>query len=185
MRWLPGTRILTEAVGGGLVVRGATKVPRAYPPRNRGSQRLLRGSPETELFEPHTEVLEAAAHAGCEHPQVRTTDREHPTVEVLARELDRRREAGKHLGVRIVDLVQADQVDRETVRLVDRAGGAVDETDLAFELTRQELVGRHFIDLGQPEQAGHRDGPLAPLVRTEHRRLELEARPRLHVVKRQ
>ena len=70
-------------------------------------------------------------------------------------------------------------------RLVDRARGAVDEADLALELTGQQLVGRHFVDLGQPQQARDRDGPLAPLVGAEDRRLELEGRARFDVVKRQ
>ena len=125
MRWLPGTRILTEVVGGGLVVRGATKVQISVAARggpDAGTREAVScGGAEAELLEPDAEILEAAAHAGREHPQVGAADREHPAVEVLALELDRRREAGEHLRVGIVDVVQAHQVDREAVRLVDRA----------------------------------------------------------------
>ena len=42
----------------------------------------------------------------------------------------------------------------------------------------QQLVDRHVVEAGQPLQARHRDGPLAPLVGAEHRRLELLARGR-------
>ena len=191
MRWLPGTRILTEVVGGGLVVRGATKVRVSVARDRRDRTRRLAGrsgydgGAEAELLEADTEVFEAAAHAGGEHPQVGTPDRQHAAVEVLALELDRRREPRQHLRVGIVDLVQTDQVDGEAVGLVDRARGAVDEADLAVELTGQQLVGRHFVDLGEPQQAGHGDGPLAPLVGTEDRRLELEGRACFDVVKRQ
>ena len=46
----------------------------------------------------------------------------------------------------------------------------------------QELVGRHAIQLGEPEQPGHRDRPLPPLVGAEDRRLELLIGPGLHIV---
>ena len=66
-----------------------------------------------------------------------------------------------------------------------RAARALDEADLAVELAGQELVGRHLVDLGQAQQAGNGDRPLAPLVGAEHRRLEFEARARLDIVERQ
>src|SRR4051812_7078182 len=145
----------------------------------------LNGGAEAELLEADAELVEAAAHAGGQHPQVGAPDREHAAVEVLALELDRRREPRQHLRFGVVDLVQADQVDREAVGLVDRARGAVDEADLALELTGQQLVGRHLVDLGEPKQPGHGDRPFAPLVGAEDRRFELEGRARFHVVKRQ
>ena len=49
----------------------------------------------------------------------------------------------------------------------------------------QQLVGGHAVELGEAEQARHRDRPLAPLVGAEHRGLELLVRARLHVVERQ
>ena len=60
--------------------------------------------------------------------------------------------------------------------------GAVGEVDLDVGVARQQLVGRDLVDLGEAQQPRHRDRPLAPLVRAEHRRLELEARPCLDVV---
>ena len=52
-------------------------------------------------------------------------------------------------------------------------------------VARQQLVRRDLVDLGEAQQAGHGDRPLAPLVRAEHRRLELEVRARLDVVQRE
>ena len=69
--------------------------------------------------------------------------------------------------------------------LVDRAAGALDEADLAVEVAGQELIGRNLVDLGQAQEAGNGDRPLAPLVRAEHRRLEFQARARFDVVERQ
>ena len=43
------------------------------------------------------------------------------------------------------------------------------------KLAGQELVGRDFVDLGQAQQPRNRDRPLAALVRTQYRGLELEA----------
>ena len=61
------------------------------------------------------EIVGAAAHHRGEHPEVVAADREHLAVEVLALELDRRRVAGDHRGVGVVDLVQPDEVDGEAV----------------------------------------------------------------------
>src|SRR5262249_45362173 len=83
----------------------------------------------------------------------------------------------------VVDVVEAYEVDREAAGLIDAPGGAVDEADLAVELAREELIGRDLVDLGQPQQAGHRDGALAALVGPEDRRLEFEARGGFDVVK--
>ena len=64
----------------------------------------------------------------------------------------------------------------------DRLG----EVDLEVVGARgQQLVGRHPVELGQPEEARHRDRALTPLVGAEHRRLELLVGARLHVVERQ
>ena len=49
----------------------------------------------------------------------------------------------------------------------------------------QQLVGRHPVQLGQAEEARHRDGAFTPFVGAEHRRLELLVGARLHVVERQ
>ena len=73
----------------------------------------LRRGPEAELLEPGAELFEAAAHARRQHPQVGAANRSMPAVEVLALELDRRREPGKHLRAGIVELVQAHEVDGE------------------------------------------------------------------------
>ena len=70
-------------------------------------------------------------------------------------------------------------------RSIAAAGAGLDEADLAVELAGQQLVGRDLVDLGEAQQPRHRDRALAPLVRAEHRRLELEARARLDVVQRQ
>ena len=50
---------------------------------------------------------------------------------------------------------------------------------------REQLVDRHVVEAGQALQAGHRDGPLAPLVGTEDRRLELQLGRRLDVLERE
>ena len=49
----------------------------------------------------------------------------------------------------------------------------------------QQLVHRHAVEAGQALEAGHRDGPLAPLVGAEHRRLELVLGGRLDLLERQ
>ena len=49
----------------------------------------------------------------------------------------------------------------------------------------QELVGRHPVELGEPQEARHRDRPLAPLVGTEDRGLEFLVGAGLDVVQRQ
>ena len=49
----------------------------------------------------------------------------------------------------------------------------------------EQLVDRHVVEAGQPLQAGHRDGPLAPLVGPQHRGLELLARGGLDLLQRQ
>ncbi len=49
----------------------------------------------------------------------------------------------------------------------------------------QQLVGRHLVDLREPEQARDRDRPLAALVRAEDRCLELQVGAGFDVVKRQ
>src|SRR5207248_9511939 len=49
----------------------------------------------------------------------------------------------------------------------------------------EELVGRHPVELGEAEQPGNRDGPLAALVGAENRSLELLVGPGLHVVERE
>ena len=49
----------------------------------------------------------------------------------------------------------------------------------------QQLVDRHVVEAGQALEPGHRDGPLAPLVGAEHRRLELLLRGRLDLLQRQ
>ena len=65
--------------------------------------------------------------------------------------------------------------------IADRLG----EVDLDVVRPGQELVGRHLVDLGQPEQARHRDRALTALVGAEHRCLELQVGARLDVVQRQ
>ena len=121
-----------------------------------------------------------------EHPEVGAPDREHAAVEVLALALERSREPVEDVRVRVVELVQAHEVDREPGVRVERARTAgVDEADLAVELARQQLVGRDLVDLGEAQQPRDRDRALAALVRAEHRRLELETRTRLDVVQRQ
>src|SRR5207245_11795457 len=49
----------------------------------------------------------------------------------------------------------------------------------------QPLVARLAVEVGEALQARHRDGAFAPLVRAEHRRLELLPRFRLDVLQRQ
>ena len=49
--------------------------------------------------------------------------------------------------------------------------GEVD--DLALVVGREELVDRDGVELRQPLEPRHRDGPLPPLVGAEHGRLEL------------
>ena len=49
----------------------------------------------------------------------------------------------------------------------------------------QQLIDRHVVEPGQALEPGHRDGPLAPLVGPEHRRLELLVRGRLDLLERQ
>jgi len=89
----------------------------------------------------------------------------------------------KDVSVGVVDLVQAHQVDRELGIAVDATDCArLDQADLAVELTRQQLIGRDLVDLGQAQEARHRDGALAPLVGAEDRRFELETRAGLDVV---
>ena len=196
MRWLPGTRILTEVVGGGLDVRGAAKVrsgvarrsPRSrpgLPDDSRDGSGRRRGGRAARARTPSSSRLRPMQRR--EHPQVGAADREHAAVEVLALELDRRREPVESICAsgsstscrRTRSIVKPCRPGRSTL------AGAVDEADLALELAGQQLVGRHLVDLGQAQQPGHRDRPLAPLVGTEHRRLELEARARLDVVERQ
>ena len=113
MRWLPGTRILTWVGDGAGTSRRASVVARTVAAACRIGQ--LGGGAQAELLEPGAELFEAAAHARGEHPEVGAADREHPAVEVLALELDRRREAGEDRGVGIVELVQAHEVDREAL----------------------------------------------------------------------
>ena len=60
--------------------------------------------------------------------------------------------------------------------------GALGEVDLDVRVAREQLVGRHLVDLGEPQQTGHGDRALAPLVRAEDGCLEFEIGARLHVV---
>ena len=104
--------------------------------------RVDRRGPQAELVEPAAEVVGTAAHHRGEHTQVVAADREHLAVEVLALELDRGRVAGDHCRVVVVDLVQADQVDREAV--VDRRPTGVGRgRSRRRVLPGQELVGGH------------------------------------------
>ena len=115
---------------------------------------------QAELLEAGAELVDPASHHRREHAQVRTADRQHPAVEVLALELDAGREAREDLRVGIVEVVQAHEVDREA-RLHPGRAARIDEADLAFELPRQQLIGGHLVDLGQAQQARHRDRALA------------------------
>ena len=170
-------RILTW-VGDGVGTSAASvAVPRRFP---------ISYSPtraQTERFEPPAELLGAPPHHRREHAEVVVADREHLAVEVLALQLDRRGVAGDHGRVVVVDLVQPHEVDREALAGRDRGLGEVD-VDVVVA-PREELVGGHAIELREPEEPGHRDGTLTPLVRAEHRRFELLVRPRLDVVQRQ
>src|SRR5439155_4781192 len=224
MRWLPGTRIRTDAScsrlpgapvpragvrgagppGAGLMACERAKVrARVVEPEPTRSPRKARarelpsarsatrevltrgggGGPEAELLEPGAELFHGAAHARRQHPEVGTANREHAAVEVLAFALQRPREPIQDVSVGLVELVQAHQVDGELgVRIHAVRVARLDEADLALELTRQQLVGRYLVDLGEAKQPRHRDRTLAALVGAEHGRLELEARARLDVV---
>ena len=56
---------------------------------------------------------------------------------------------------------------------------------VAVLVERQELVDGHAIEPGETLEPRHRDGPLAPFVGTEHRRLELLVGRGLDVLQRQ
>ena len=94
----------------------------------------------------------------------------HPAVEVLSLHLDELQEPRQHLERRTLQLDQLDDVDRQLLvgRRLECRGRLA-----ARHLARQELLDRHRVELGQPVEAGHRQGPLAAFVGTEHRRLEL------------
>ena len=49
----------------------------------------------------------------------------------------------------------------------------------------EQLIDRDPVETGQALQPGHRDGPLAPLVGAQHRRLELLVRLGLDLLERQ
>ena len=68
---------------------------------------------QAELVEPDAELVGPPPEHRGEHPQVVAADREQPTVEVLALELDRRRVPRQHRGLRLVERVQLHEVDRE------------------------------------------------------------------------
>src|SRR5262249_6460734 len=155
-RWLPGTRILTDASrsrwpGAELTACERAKVrARVVEPRVRPFLSRLPAPPvsargdgaQAQLLEPRAQLLAAAAHAGGQHPKVGTEDREHATVEVLALALQRRGEAIEDVRLGIVELVQPDQVDRELGVAVEAACGRLDEADhLAVEIARQQLIG--------------------------------------------
>src|SRR4051794_1739294 len=156
---------------------GSCRRRRGWPERSGGGG----AGPEAELVEAHTELVGTPAEHRGEHPQVVAADGEEPAVEVLALELDRGRVPGEHGGLRLVEPVQLHEVDGEAGLEIRDLG----EVDLDVRIAWEQLVRRDLVDLGEPQQSGHRDRALAALVRAEHARLELETAARLDVVQRQ
>ena len=142
------------------------------------------------------QLLQADSHAGLvpfedpsEGPQILTADGDRPPAEVASLYLDHAYVAADHVPFRRVHLSQADQVDAHGWPLCGAFRGrrvAVSAVSAARpQRSRQELVDGHPVELSQALQAKDGDYPLASLIGTEDRRLELTIRVLLHGEQRQ
>src|SRR5581483_11898939 len=130
-------------------------------------------------------LVEAGVEDAGDRPQVVTPYGEDPPVEILPLHLDHLQVADQHLRGRAVELAEPGQVDRDAASVDGRVGEVDDVGSPVAFLARQELVDGHLVEAGEALQPRYRDRTLAPLVRAEHRRLELLSRPGFDVLQRE
>src|SRR5581483_6712232 len=152
--------------------------------RRRRTSRLRREA-QPQRIEPVDRLVEAGVEDAGDRPQVVTPYGEDPPVEILPLHLDHLQVADEHLRGRAVELAEPGQVDRDAASVDGRVGEVDDVGSPVAFLARQELVDGHLVEAGEALQPRYRDRTLAPLVRAEHRRLELLSRPGFDVLQRE
>ena len=182
MRWFPGTRILTWVGDGG--VTSAIRVARVRGARRAGdrtcaSRSALARRPSSSSRTPRSSGARPSTAASTRRSSRRIVSKR-PLKSwrwswIVAAYRDSTAASGSS---------SACSFTRSIVNPASRSV-ALGEVDLDVGVARQQLVGRDLVDLGEPQQPGHRDRALAALVRAEDRGLELEIGARLDVVQRQ
>ncbi len=147
--------------------------------RRRQPGQAVRDEEEVERGEALGHLIDRNVEHGCDRTGVVATDGDHATVEVLTLDLDESQVARQHLERRSLELHELGDVDRQLLvgRRLQRRGRL-----RSRHLPWEQLLDRHGVELRQSVEARHRQRPLAALVGTEDRRLELLVRLRLHLL---
>ena len=136
---------------------------------------------EVERSEALGDLVDGDVQHRRDGTDVITAHGDHSAVEVLALHLDQLEVPGEHLERRTLELHQLRDIDGQ---LLDRRRGQRGRRLGAGDLAGQELLDGHRVELREPVEAGHRQCPLATLVGTEHRGLELLVRLGLDLLQR-
>src|ERR1035437_1035529 len=177
-------------------VIGSVMVFQLYPTTTGDRLRPLPGSDgdkESEFPESSAHDLRGHTEQAGDRPQVLRPDSDHPTVEVLAMDLNHREVPSEKITFGTAHRLQLGQVDGglPAPRSTGEDPAGIGWSCLRRVPTRpptggrvavgwQELIDRDVIEPGQALQPGHRDRPLPTLVSAEHRRLELLTRRGFH-----
>jgi len=138
---------------------------------------------QPKIIESSTHRIGREPECAGQHPEVPGTEGEHPSIEVLALQLDHADESAQDLRLGTDFLLEPGQVDGDSPEVTRprpaRRAGIVSSASsfrqncVAVVIGRQQLIDRQVVEPGQPLEPGNGNDPITPLVGSENRRPHL------------